>query len=198
MTAFIEFIYTLEFLGVADVILPFLLIFTISFAVLSRLKILGKQKSARRFDAVVSLVFGLSLVIPHVLGRYPGTSPVDVINASLPNVAVFLVAIILLMLMIGSFGIKWDLENNMGGSLFAFISLGVITYIFGVSAGWFHGGMYPWWLWWLQNPQTQALLVTLLVFIVIVWFITRDTESKEDQGSVAKFFKDISKTKELE
>ncbi len=200
MTAFIEFIYTLQYLGVADVILPFLLVFTISFAILSRIKILGKEKKARRFDAIVSLVFGLSLVIPHVLGRYPfGRSPVDVINQSMPNIAVFLVAIILLMLMIGAFGIRWDMEGNSAGSLWVFLSLGIVTYIFGTSAGWFHGGQFPPRLDWLANPQTQALLITLLVFGAIVWFITR--EEKEGDGGdnmLVKTFRDLSKTKNLD
>lgn len=199
MTAFIDMIYRLEYLGFADVILPFLLVFTISFAVLSRLKILGKDPSHRRFDAIVSLVFGLSLVIPHVLGRYPpGLSPVTIINRSLPDVAVFLVGIILLMLMIGAFGIRWDLENNAGGSFWVIVSLIVVTYIFGVNAGWFHNGYWPAWLWWLSDPNTQALIVTILIFGAIVWFITRDTETKANDSGFGKLFKEMSKTQNLD
>lgn len=200
MTAFYEMIWTLDYWGIADVVLPFLLVFTISFAVLSRVKILGTKQSARRFDAAVSLVFGLSLVIPHVLGRYPpGFSPVDVINRSLPDIAVFLVAIILLVLMIGAFGIQWDLGNNAGGSFWVLVSLGIVTYIFGTNAGWFHGGTFPPYMSWIASPQTQALIVTILVFGAIVWFITRDTEKKKDEpNSFAKFLNDVSKTSKLD
>ena len=51
-----EFVRTMESWGLTDVMLPFLLIFTIMFAVLQKTRILGEEK--RQINMVVSLVFG--------------------------------------------------------------------------------------------------------------------------------------------
>ena len=64
---------------VVDLLLPFLLIFTIVFAVLQKSNILGKDK--RNFNSVIALVVSLSVVIPHITGSYPaGFDVVEIIQ----------------------------------------------------------------------------------------------------------------------
>ncbi|MBI2652090.1 hypothetical protein HYX00_01375, partial [Candidatus Woesearchaeota archaeon] len=61
------FIEVLDRWRVADVLLPFLLIFVIVFAILQKTKILGDSK--KNLNVVVAIVVGLLVVIPHVTGR---------------------------------------------------------------------------------------------------------------------------------
>ena len=154
--------------GFIDVLLPFLLVFTIIFAILQKTKILGEDK--RNFNTVLSLVIALLTVIPHVTGNYPsGYDIVEIINTSLPGVSLIAVAVVMLLLLIGLFGgeAKW-----MGGSLSGWIAIAsfvIIIGIFGGSAGWWGD-----WTWFTDffGEGAVALIIIILVFGIIIAFIT--------------------------
>ncbi len=195
--AYLDFrgmMYDLENMGILDVIMPFILIFTVIFAVLQRTKILGKDeegKPRKNFNVIISLVMALAVVIPHVTGRYPyGVSVVDIINNSLPNVALVAVIIVMILLIIGVFGKELDIGGSSVGGVFVILAFGIILFIFGTSAGWFDTYL-PYWLYFLYDPQLQALLVTLLVFGVVIWLITK--EDKPKKGSDTNLLKEINK-----
>lgn len=177
MQNFTWFIERLNDWGVADVLLPFLLVFTIIFAVLQKSHILGKEK--KNFNVMVALIMGLAVVFPHVLGTYPAEAdPVNIINQALPNVSIVVIAIMSILLLIGLLGgeVKW-IGSSMSGWI-AIICFLVVIYIFGRAAGWFSYGL-PNWLRWLDNEDTQALIVILLVFGILVWYITKDDSAKK-------------------
>jgi len=186
--------YTLENMGIVDVIMPFILIFTIIFAVLQRTKILGRDeegKPRKNFNVIISLVMALAVVIPHVTGRYPyGLSVVDIINEALPNVALVAVIIVMILLIIGVFGKELDIGGSSFGGIFVILAFLVILFIFGTSAGWFDNNL-PSWLYFLQDPQLQALVVTLLVFGIVIWLITK--EDKPKTGNDTNLLKEINK-----
>lgn len=190
---FTSFIQRLSEWGVADVLLPFLLVFTIIFAVLQKSHILGKEK--KNFNVMIALVMGLAVVFPHVLGTYPGDAdPVNIINQALPNVSIVIIAIMSILLLIGLLGgeVKW-IGSSISGWI-AIICFLVVAYIFGEAAGWFNSG-YPSWLQWLDNEDTKALIVILLVFGILVWYITKDDSAKkgaifkESMEDLGKLFK---------
>ncbi|MDP7476674.1 MAG: hypothetical protein QF655_03540, partial [Candidatus Woesearchaeota archaeon] len=100
--AFESFMQSLERVGFVDVLLPFLLIFTIIFAVLEKTHILGEGK--RNMNVGIAVIFALLVVIPHVTGNFPaGYDPVAIINAALPSISLVIVAVIALMILIGVF-----------------------------------------------------------------------------------------------
>ena len=183
MVDFVEFVEVLESWGLTDALLPFLLIFVIIFAVLQKTKVLGEGK--KNFNVVVSLVISLLVVIPHITRSYPpGGDIVEILNTALPNVSIIFVAIIMLLVLIGILGgeAKW-----MGGSLsglIAIIAFIVIIWIFGRAAGWF--SYVPRWLSWINDPDVWALLVILLVFGIVIWFITRDSEHSDKVHGLSK------------
>ena len=180
MTAFQNLFQTLYNIGLYDVMLPFMLIFVLVFAILQKSKVLAKGSDAkdlseaRKYNAIVALVMGLIVVIPHTIGLYPSdANPVVIINSSLPFIGVILVALIAVFLIIGLFGAKTNWGGAASGwvALLSFIAVG---YIFGYNAGWFR--QMPSWLLWLQRPDTQALVIVFGVFGLIIYFITRDPE----------------------
>ena len=98
-----EFVEIVNSWGLRDVMLPFLLIFVIFFAILAKVRVFGE--GAKKYNMIVALVIALLFVIPHVMNRYPADfDPVDIVNESLPNISLVLVAAIGAMLIIGVLG----------------------------------------------------------------------------------------------
>tara|TARA_Y100000310_G_scaffold345831_1_gene470778 strand:+ start:1597 stop:2196 length:600 start_codon:yes stop_codon:yes gene_type:complete len=188
MADFVQLVEALESWGLTDALLPFLLIFVLMFAVLQKTRVLGEGK--KNFNVIVALVISLLVVIPHVTNSYPpGGDVVDIINTALPNVSILVVAIIMLLVLIGILGgeARW-----MGGSLsgwIAIIAFLVILWIFGRAAGWFE--RTPYWLKWIEDPDVWALIIILLVFGIVIWFITRDSEEQDKLKGFSKFTEGI-------
>ena len=86
----------LEAFGFFDIVLPFILVFALVFALLEKTKILGKEgdEPKRNVNALVSFVFGLLVVA--------ATNIVEVLNEALPVITLILVILISFMLLAGS------------------------------------------------------------------------------------------------
>lgn len=188
---FVDTFQRLDAMGLTDVMLPFLLIFSIVFAVLNKAKIFGKDK--KNIDVIVALVIALLVVIPHVTGAYPpGGDVVEIMNNAIPHVSIVIIGIVMLLIMIGVFGVNIDLAGSSLGGMVALFAALVVFFIFGRSAGWF-GGNIPPWLGFLNNPDTIALIVVLLVFGIIVAFVTGEDEGNAGKG-IMDFFDEIGKS----
>lgn len=167
MTNFVELFEIMESWGMLDVMLPFLLIFTVVFAVLQKAKIFGED--SKRFNVIIALVLGMVVVIPHIMGTYPeGKDAVLIINSALPNVALVLIAIIMVLLLSGVFGY----EPKGAGTGTLFLAFVVVIWIFGVSAGWWSD-----FSWFSIDPDTLAIILVLLVFGIIITIITSGEET---------------------
>ncbi len=184
---FPDFFVKIDDMGVLDSLLPFILIFTILFAVLQKTKIIGEGK--RQFNTLVALILSLMVVIPHVTGKYPpGQDIVTIMNTALPQVSLVVVAILAALLLIGVFAPGVMFASTGFGGVLALLSVAGVVYIFGNAAGFWHGiGIFSF----LNDPDTQAILIIVLVFGLIIWFVTRD--EKQEQGgrvfdTVRQFF----------
>lgn len=122
---------TVDFLkdfGLFDVILPFLLIFAIIFAILEKTLILGKDKEGlpkKNLNSVVALVVALLFI--------SANKAVNLITSALPNIALMIVVALSFLLMIGIFwkSDEFDLQSKspkwyLGFSVIMFIALVLI------------------------------------------------------------------------
>jgi hypothetical protein len=186
---FRDVLYRLEVWGLSDVILPFILVFTIVYAIMQKVKPLGEETGRHKpFNVIVSLVMAFSVVIPHVLGYYPADADiVNIINAALPQVSIVLVAILMVLLIVGLFGGKAEWGGALSGWI-AFFSFILVLYIFGRAAGWFE--YLPNWLYWLDNPDTQAMIIVVAIFAIIIWYITKEPTPEESRGRSLRRFGD--------
>lgn len=179
-------IQNLYIMGVLDVLLPFILIFTLVFAVLQKTKILGEDgagKPRKNFNVILALVMAMGVVIPHVTGAYSyGIDVVDVINTAIPNISLLVVAIVMIMLVTGVFGNPMDTSKSYLGGGFILMSILAVGFIFAVAAGWIGRGYIPRWLYFLYDPQFQALIITIIVFGVIIHFITKEEKDPKQKG----------------
>ncbi len=170
--------------GVDEILLPFLLVFTIVYAVLKKSKILGDD--SERFNKVIALIMGLAVVIPHSLGMYGRPSVVDIINRALPQVSLVVVAIVMFLLMVGIFGKDVSFAGTTASGWAVFLSLIAVFIIFGNAAGWF---AMPAILYFLNDPQIQSLVIIILVFGLVIKFVTG--EESDDEGGFSKFLDDL-------
>ncbi len=187
MVNFVDMVRTLANFGVWDVVLPFMLIFTIVYMVLTSVLsgMFGKSgsgdkaKDNSKFALIIGMVIAFGVVIPHVTNSYPhGMDVVDIINRALPQVAVVAVAIIGMMILLGLFNIKiLDFQKFGISSFIVIVSIGIIIYIFGEAAGWFW--QFPRWLGFMRDKDFQSLLVAILVFGLMIRFITGPTKEKK-------------------
>lgn len=160
--------YYLENLGIIDFFLPFIIVFTIVFAVLQKTKVFGEAEKAGRINAVIALVLGLLFVVPHVTGRYPsGYDPVQIMNEALPGISLVGIAVIFTLILLGLFGKKYADTAN---PLIALLSLGFVAYIFGSSLNWWvaPSDVFSWW-----TEETTELMIIIAIFGLIVWLITK-------------------------
>lgn len=156
--------------GVMDFFLPFILVFTIVYATLAKIKILGEGR--KQFNVIVALVLALLFVVPHILGTYPlGYDPVAVMNAALPSISLVSVAAIMVLLLMGIFGTKFAAAAI---PLVALVALGFVVYIFGAALNLWTGpyDVFSWW-----TPELSELLIVILVFGLVIWLIVKEPTS---------------------
>lgn len=177
-------IRNLERAGVVDVFLPFILIFAIVFGILSKLEIFGDN--SKKFNVLISLVVGLVPVFQHVL--YPNSKydVIPIINAAIPQVAIALIAIVMLILLLGFFGGPKPFGKDSASGIMVIVGIIAIVYIFGSSAG-FGWYQLPYWL--QLNPETVSIIVALVVFGLVIAYITSDSKKSGDKkdGIVSLF-----------
>lgn len=144
-----------------EMLLPFLLVFVVVFAILQKSKILGEEKD--QIDAIVALVIGLILIgVPQ---------PRDIIVGIMPWMAVG-VAVILVFLILYGF-VAGDLSGKetpdwmkiIFGILAGLFTLAVILYISGLGQillDWMSGSSETW---------TGILMIVLVLgaMAVAIW-----------------------------
>tara|TARA_Y100000310_G_C20678945_1_gene814739 strand:+ start:1201 stop:1770 length:570 start_codon:yes stop_codon:yes gene_type:complete len=112
--------------GLFDVVLPFLLVFTIIFAILEKTRILGVEKDGipkKNLNSMVAFVFALLVVATNKI--------VTALNTALPNVVLLVVISISFLILIGIFRSDKEFEffdEHPGyyGGFIAFFLIAVI------------------------------------------------------------------------
>jgi hypothetical protein len=171
MATFANLAQLFESIGVVDFLLPFLLVFTIVYAVAKKLPLFKENKN---FAVVVALVLSLLFVVPHITGNYPlGYDPVQVMNDALPSISLISVAAIMLLLLMGIFGTDF---SKKAAPLIAFSSIAFVVYVFGASLNLWTGpyDIFGWW-----SSEVTELMIIILIFGLIVWFIVREPEKSK-------------------
>jgi hypothetical protein len=187
---FENFILQLQDWGVMDVLLPFILIFTVVFAVFQKTKILGDGR--KQYNVIIALVMALAVVIPHVTGAWQawGFDPVMVINGALPQVSLVVIAIVMMLLIIGVFGNDLDIAGTSLSGIVMIVAFIAVVLIFGTQLGWFN---IPTWLYFLNDPEIQSFVIMILVFAIIIWFITKEDKKDKANTGMGEWLKDLGK-----
>lgn len=159
-------------LGVYDVILPFLLIFTIVFAILEKTKILGTEKVGDKEVTKKNLNSMVALVVAFLV--IASTKLVAVVNEVMANVVLLLILAICFLLLVGVFfGSKeFTLEKYPGWIKFFMVLmfLGIVL-IFLNALDWLK------YLLALIDNWDAEWAVTIIFMIIILgfmWYIVKE------------------------
>jgi hypothetical protein len=173
---FANFLYWLDYWGVRDIILPFILIFTIIFAIMQKVNLFGQKK----YNVAIALAIALLTIIPHVTGTYPpGLDVINIINDSIPEFALLTVVVVLLLLMLGLGLGEAPYKRVVTG--WAVVIAGIILLlIFGSAI--IPGLAFMHYL----DPSIISLIVILIVFGLIVAFVTGGKESTSTAGGAGQ------------
>ena len=178
VSGFSNLAYYFQTFGIMDILLPFILVFTIVFAVMQKTKILGDKKN---FNVMIALVLALIFIAPHITGTYPlGYDPVQVMNSALPSISLVAIASIMLLLLMGIFGAGWA---DSALPFIAFGAVGFVVYIFGASLNFWTSpnDVFGWW-----SSETTELMIIILVFGIIVWFITKEDKKSGEKTALGR------------
>lgn len=142
-------------IGLIDVILPFLLVFTITYAVLQRTQVFGKEN--KKVNAMTAFVMGFFAVMTANL--------LNIINIILFYFVLILIVGLMLALIVGLTG------GEIKGKLYISIML-VLVGIF-VFYGMVQAGIIE------ESRFWTAFLIPLVLLIIIVWAIAKHYKKKQ-------------------
>jgi hypothetical protein len=173
-TAFRGVVEFLDRLGVYDVLLPFLLVFTIVFAILEKTRVLGTDKvgdehwSKKNLNAMVAFVVAFLVIA--------STSLVRVINEFLANIVLLIILVIAFLMLVGIFMGTGEstLEKYPGWMSFFMVILFIgIVLILLEALDWLREIIY----FFQRSIDTEwiATLVLLIIVLAVMLYVTRDS-----------------------
>ncbi len=139
---------------ISEAVLPFLLIFTVVFAILQKSEILGKEK--KQIDALVALVVGLITIT--------FANAVGIISNLLPFLAVSIVLILVFLILIAMVSNnetkKW--EDGFKKTIVVFSFLAVVI------AGLVVTGAWDYLLYQFEGPSGSTIFTNIVFLVIIV------------------------------
>lgn len=179
----IDFMATL---GIYDVILPFLLVFTVTYAIFDKTRVLGTDHVGghdypkKNLNAMAAFVIGFLVVA--------STKLVAIINTFLANIVTVLILIVMFLLLIGTFfknGEAVFLENKWRTMMMVLVFIAIILIFLNAiptddGSNWLSAG----WDWLVNNWDSNAggSVILVIVVIAIMMWITGDRKEKKDDS----------------
>ncbi|MFA5176297.1 MAG: hypothetical protein WC413_03520 [Candidatus Nanoarchaeia archaeon] len=169
---------SLQAMGVYEYLLPFLLVFSIIFALLEKLKILGKDKEENpktNINVVVSFAMGALLIAQPQI--------VYLINQFLPKVSLMIIVILMFLLVLGMFGS--DYAGDWGGiAMIIALIVCILGIIWAISPS---AGIYmP--TWFHPTDEDKAWIILIVTIVVVVAMFTRKPKNESPAKDMVKAF----------
>lgn len=160
-------------LGFYDIVLPFLLVFTISFAVLEKVKIFGT--TAKKMNVVIALVIAFLFLQNSYL--------IFILQRFLPNMSIVMIVVLMFLLLVGIVGGQQGFQGFTGAALNVAFFLAIIITLVALSTDFFPGasgyGILGWFYVLFPDPGTQSAVILVVMIIAIVAFVTRGEGGRE-------------------
>ena len=173
-------------LGIYDVILPFLLVFTIVFAILEKTKVFGleeiegKKYPKKNLDAMVAFVIAFFVVASSKL--------VEIITQVSSQVVIFLLLSILFLILVGSFHKEEEEGFFLKGGWNTTFMLIMFIGIVGIFLNAIKTEDGQTWLSWIMdfistkwNTDWVASLILIGVIIGFMWYVMGGSGPKKEK-----------------
>lgn len=138
-------------IGIVDVFLPFVLVFTMVYAFLEKTKVFGEQEghSKHKINAIIAVVIGLFVV--------GSANILNLTNTIVQYIGLLSIIVISFALLLGLFGVEHLPQSKVWNSIFFVIFMVISIYVFG-ELGWFGRG-------------NDFFIVIFVLFFLILFFI---------------------------
>ncbi len=167
------FFQNLQSYGFYDYLLPFLLIFTIIFAMLEKTKIMGTENGKPRtnIDTLLAVIIAFIVVVQ--------TEIVMIMNNYLSKMALLIIIVLIFLLLLGVFGA--DVSQGLSGWL---LGLGFLISVVGVIWALSPDIGLGNWLsqYYLFTEPDKAFLIMLLVIGGVIFFVTRNPSPRQPRA----------------
>ena len=176
VSAFRSVIEFFEEVGLYDVVLPFLLVFTIVFAILEKTRVFGTEKidgneySKKNLNAVAAFVIGFFVIASSKL--------VEIITTVSSYTVLLLLLSVLFLLLVGSFmkeGEGGFLKGNWNYFFMILMFVGIVL-IFIYALGWWD---QVWDFFRFQTGgEVVGSIILLVIIVLFIWYITKSEPHK--------------------
>lgn len=174
-------------LGIYDVILPFLLVFTIVFAILEKTKVLGTEGEGNAKTTKKNLNAMAAFVIAFL--AVASSRIVAVINQTAAQVVILLLLSVFFLMLIGSFMQEKDtpvyLEKPWNWIFMIIMFVGIIMiFLNALTASdgrtWLQVG-YDW-VSSINNSVGVSSIILIIVIVIFMWYIVREPKKDEKKS----------------
>lgn len=176
-SVFRDVIVFFEKLGIYDVVLPFLLVFVIFFAILERTRVLGTEEVAGKESTKKNLNSMVAFVVAFLV--IASSKMVKIINESMPNIVLLVLVSISFLLLIGTFFSEKEeviLQGKWRNFMMIVMFIGVVM-IFAHAIP-YQGEPFLEWFWgYLKDNYSStgvSAIIMLVVLVAIMFWVTND------------------------
>ena len=169
-------------LGIYDVILPFLLVFSIVFAILEKTKIFGMEKigdnevTRKNINAMIAFVIGFMVIASAQL--------VEIITTVSSQAVLLLMLSILFMLLVGSFHKEtkegFFLEGRYKTMFMTIMFVGIILIFLNAIKLPTGQGFLTWLLFYIGNNADSQLVGSVILVLIVIGIIVFITKSPQE------------------
>tara|TARA_Y100000310_G_scaffold322163_1_gene380859 strand:+ start:8353 stop:8931 length:579 start_codon:yes stop_codon:yes gene_type:complete len=180
---FYQLTAVLDQVGGFDILLPFILVFTLVFAVLQKIRLFGPK--SKNINAVVAVVMALFFL--------NNTYLIFVLQKFLPNISIVLVVFLMILLLLGIFAGENTFGDTMMG--WAFIA-SLVAVVFALFSDVFtpgygpYGGLGGWY--YSIDPGTRFMAWLLLIGVIFIMFVMKDEDTGGQRG-MGNFIQNIGR-----
>lgn len=185
-SAFRGMIGFLDTIGIYDVVLPFVLVFTIAFAILEKTRVLGTEEidkvkyTKKPLNALVAFVISFFVVGSGEL--------VGILTTVSSQAVILLMASILFLLLVGSFWQEKEhgvfLEGAYNKLFMVIMFVGIVLIFLNAiktksGKSWLDFG----WSWLSKNWNNNwvSAIIFLVIVIIFMYFVLREPRKKEEK-----------------
>ncbi len=185
MAVFDSVIIFFHDVGLYSVVLPFLLIFTLVYALLEKTRVFGIERvgdheyTKKNINSMVGFCIAFFVVASAQL--------VAIISEIVANTVLLLVLLVCFMLLVGSMHKDtkegFFLDKGWKHTFYTIMFIGIML-IFLNALGWLQVGWNYLLLYW--DTQFVGMIILLLVLVLLMWYITHDKRDKTEKKTEEK------------
>src|SRR3989344_2676542 len=173
MASFDQVLVAWDNYGVFEYLLPFLVVFTITFALLQKVSLFGSDGKSKKINVILALAFGL-LFLQNIYLR-------TLFQRFIPNISFIMIVFLLFLLLLGIFSGGATAWSGFALFLaFIFSNISVIIAVSNDYLGQGYSSLYEWWF--TMDTVARSTIVLIAVIVIILIVVLKEDNSNPPAG----------------